>query len=336
MIKLPIDYVTNIFFQYSGKPEKVGANYKASCPICMEGQSWGIRKRLYYFPEKRYFYCHNGCGGFSDYFWVKTVTGKSFLEIKEEIETSYNSFDFEYERIFLENPKAIDKFPDLPNDSINLLDKTQVKFYKNDYWVKEAVSFIMRRKILNAPYRPKTFYLSHSDFLHKNRIIIPFFNGNTVDYYQSRALSKAQEKRSKFLCKMNSEKPLFNFNLLDYSLQYIFIMEGPIDCMFLKNSVAICGADMTDYQLDLINREFPYAKKIWIYDNHKIDTTAYSKIKDLSFKSSSDLFFNWSDQFEKYKDINEFCVNENINEINPQEILDRSFSGPKILLSTYN
>lgn len=332
MIVLPTDYVTSIFLQYSGHPEKIFSGYRASCPICMEGKSWGTKKRLYYFPKDGYFFCHNGCGSFGNYYWVKKVTGKSYLDIRKEIEEGYG--DVGYDRIFLgeEEPKMV--MPDLPNDSINLLDRLQVEYNKDNYWVKSAVSFLIKRKLMTAPYRPKTFYLSLNDYVHKNRIIIPYYGFlDKIEFYQSRAMTERQEKtRGKFLSKLNSDKSIFNLDKIDPGFEYVFLMEGAIDSMFLKNAVGISGLHMTEHQKDLLQSKFPFHKRVWIYDNHKIDASSAEHIRDVAM-DSQDLYFSWSGRFEKYKDINEFCIKENSNEVSAEEVLKRAVEGKRVLLT---
>jgi|TARA_R110000787_G_scaffold336_9_gene1292 hypothetical protein len=332
MIQLPIEYTTSYFFEYAGYPDKTATGYRASCPMCMEGKSWGEKKRLYYFPNDRYFFCHNGCGSFSDYYWVKTVSGKQFSEIKEEIEVGYDTSEFQYEHVTIDNEKSLIAPQPLPKDSINLMDKTQLLFYKDNYWVKQAVAFLRRRQILKAEYRPKAFYLSLNDYVHKNRLTIPFYDENgQVEFYQSRALSAKQEGFAKFLSKLNSDKSIFNLDRIDYELDYIFIMEGAIDAMFLPNAVAISGVYLTDYQDELLRRHCPFLKKVWVFDNPKIDDTGREKMVEMAI-NSTDLFFTWSDIFENYKDLNDYCVNENVWSINPDEIINRSFVGSKALV----
>ena len=41
--------------------------------------------------------------------------------------------------------------------------------------------------------------------------------------------------------------------------------------MFLKNSVGVGGSKITSHQIDEIQANAPFHKKIWILDNHKID-----------------------------------------------------------------
>lgn len=333
MFNLPIDYVTNIFLQYAGFPDKISSGYRASCPMCMEGTSWGDKKRLYYFPNDHYMFCHNGCGSFSDYFWVKKITGKSFSDIKEEITNGYDLSDLSYDNyISLDDDSILYTTPTLPQDSINLMDKTQVRFYRKNIWVKRAISFLNRRKMLKAPFRPKSFYISLNDKVHKNRLIIPFYDDDgLVEFYQSRALTDHQAKIGKFLSKFNSDKPIFNLSKINFKLNYIFIMEGAIDAMFLQNGVAISGVHLTSYQDDLLQRRCPFLKKVWIYDNPKIDDTGREKLLE-KVKGSNDLFFTWGDKFEKYKDLNEYCVNENVWSVNPDEIICRSYLGGKSIL----
>jgi hypothetical protein len=332
MITLPIDYTTSIFFEYAGYPVKVSTGYRASCPICMEGKSWGEKKRLYYFPEKHLFFCHNGCGAMSDYNWVKSVTGKTFHTIKEDIKLNYDMSDFMYDRVPIESELPRTEPPTLPKDSINLMDSAQLTFYKDNYWVRTAAMFLKNRGILNAEFKPKSFYLSLTDFVHKNRLVIPFYDfGGNINFYQSRALSSKQLEIAKFLSKVDAPKSVFNLDRIDYDLNYIFIMEGAIDAMFLKNGVAISGVEFTDHQSELIQTHCPFLKKVWVFDNPKVDATGREKMIKMAM-GSNDLFFTWGGEFEKYKDLNEYCVQEKVWTVNPDSILKYSLNGSKSIL----
>lgn len=335
MLKLPPEYTKQIFFQYAGSPEKTAFGYRASCPMCNEGKSWGKKKRLYFFPNENYLFCHNGCGGFSDYFWVKTITGNSFLEIKKEIEEyGYDYSLLDYSKIYLDDDIKIINNKELPDNSINLFDKTQMLFYRNNYWVKIAVSFIIKRGILHAPYKPKALFLSLTDKIHKNRLIIPFYDDNgNVEFYQSRALTEKQEKRAKFLSKFDSDKSIFNLDKIDHSLDYVFIMEGALDAMFLKNGLAISGVYMTELQENLLRVAAPLHRRIWIFDNPKIDNTGRDRLLDKIKDETNDLFFSWNGDFEYFKDLNEFCVDKSIFDLDPMNIIDNSYSRSKIVFN---
>lgn len=333
MIKLPTDYTSSIFFEHAGYPEKTSSGYRASCPICMEGTSWGSKKRLFYFPDQNYLFCHNSCGSFTDYNWVKTVTGKSYTDIKSEIEQGgYDTDCMYFDRISLDESFKKIEVPALPKDSINLFDRTQILFYRDNYWVKTAISFIQRRGILKAKYKPNNLFLSLTDYVHKNRLTIPFYgDSGQVEFYQSRALSERQERVAKFLSKIDSDKTIFNLNKIDYNIDYIFIMEGAIDAMFIPNGIAISGVYLTELQKELLQSHCPFLKKVWVFDNPKIDKTGREKMMERAM-NSSDLFFTWSDQFAKYKDLNEFCTNENVWDVDPNAIVERSYVGPSSLL----
>lgn len=330
VISIPTEYTQSVFFEYAGHPEKTSNGYRASCPICREGNSWGKRKRLYYFIEDKYFYCHNCSSSWSDFMWIRELTGKTYLEIKEALLDQYDrddlfsekvSFDFVPDSSFIEPP--------LPEDSINLLDKMQLGFYRDSFFVKTAAAFLHKRGIMKSLYKPNSFYISLDDFIHKNRLIIPFYgNDNKVEFYQSRALTETQQKRAKYLSKKNSEKYVFNIHNVDYEFDYIFIMEGALDACFIKNGLAISGVYLTEYQSQLLQTHCPLMKKVWVLDNPKIDATGRERLLELAI-DSNDLFFTWSDQFSKYKDLNEFCLSNNVWDIDPNEIVKRSLPGPQ-------
>lgn len=60
---LPKDYVIKKFYEYGYGVEYQRSNdtYHCSCPICLEGKSFGKKKRCWYIPAKDLIYCHN-CG----------------------------------------------------------------------------------------------------------------------------------------------------------------------------------------------------------------------------------------------------------------------------------
>lgn len=333
MLTIPTEYSISVLMQYAGYPEKTHNGYRASCPICKEGKNWGKKKRLYFFENDNYFYCHNCSRAFTPFYWIKETTGKTYSEIKEDLLLSYNEDDLFLEKVnLIDNNNVFLTTPDLPEDSINLLDTSQTNFFTNNYFVKLSLEFLKNRNLLNAKFIPKAFYISLTDYIHKNRLIIPFYDNNgKITFYQSRALTSKQELRAKYLSKVNSNKYIFNLPLINFNQDYIFLMEGSIDACFIQNGLAISGISLTSYQDELLQFTCPFMKRVWLFDNPKIDNAGKEKMIEYAMHSN-DLFFTWSDQFEEYKDLNEFCVQKNIRSVNPDEILKRSFIGSKALL----
>lgn len=332
MLDLPSDYVLRILHQYGDSPEKTSSGYKCGCPVCHEGKSLKSKKRLYYMTGDNYLYCHNCTRGWSAYGWVKQVTGKSFSEILAE---SKASNDFNYSRVESESTQDVVHFtvPALPDDSINLMDGVQVKFYEDDYYVKLARDYIKSRRLDTAAYRPKYYYLSKLDRVHQNRLIIPFFDSDgIVSYYQSRALTQKQEIRAKYLSKLDCDKQVFNFSKIDYAFGYMFVMEGALDAMFLRNAVSASGVFLTPNQKRILSSCIGL-KRIWMFDNPHVDTTGKAKMLEKAEMCPLDLFFPWSDEFREYKDLNQYCVENKTDEVPVESVLSKCIPGHKAVLS---
>jgi len=319
MTPIPKDYTLSKFFQYSGKPEKCGKNYRASCPHCREGKSWLIKKRLYFFPDKNAFYCHNCSRGWSAYRWILEVCQMDFTTILKEIrDNNFDSF------IKVDEIAEIKNYT-LPKDCINLENQNQLTYYKNNKVVSAALEVLKKRRLNTAINRPKTFYVSLNDFKYKKRLVIPFFNfEDKIEYFTCRALFKNQEP--KFLNKLG-EKTIFNLNKVKEDIPYIFIFEGPIDAMFVENGIAISGTHLTDEQYSVLTDFFPEHKLIYAFDNPRIDATSKDKLIKLLKINDNLTYFTYPDEFSTYKDINDYCISKKLDKIDIDKLLSGCRTG---------
>lgn len=312
MFKVPENYLLNKFYSYSHEPtfKKYDGVYNAGCPICKEGKSLGKKKRLFFYPKTQSFYCFNCNKSWSSISWLASVTGMSVAEIKNEILTDKNSFEITTSK----QQKVHKKTTDLPFDSINLCDPIQLSYYCNDNQVINCLNYIKQRRLDTATNKSKNFYISLKDFIHKNRLCIPFYDENKkILFYQTRSLDGSMPK---YLSKQGSEKSIFNFDKIDQNYDYIFMLEGPIDAMFIKNGIAIAGINLTQKQESQLSR-YPLHQKIWILDNPRIDNTAQKKIQELLQRKEK--VYCWNNE---YKDLNEWCVTEKLNEIDTDCIIN--------------
>ena len=204
-------------------------------------------------------------------------------------------------------------FPDqiLPTDSINLCDQAQIDYYKDSEIVKRVYDTANERKLFSACNRPKTLWVSLKDPIHKNRLVIPFYDefGDIV-FYQSRTVFPT-EKLPKYLSKSGSEKTLFNLNNIDSELDTLFIFEGPIDACFVRNGVAVAGiqesySSYTQKQKDQL-ASFPLHDKTWVLDSQWQDKAAKIKTKKLAEQGES--VFIWPEKYGKqFKDFNDMAI----------------------------
>jgi hypothetical protein len=316
-MKIPDSFLLKKFYTYSFNPsyKKTEGTYNAGCPVCKEGKSFGKKKRLFFYPKTQSFYCFNCSKSWNAFSWLQEVSNSSYEELKSEILEQ----DSSNEIIILEKQKNyLKKKTDLPFDSINLSEQSQVFYFKNENKVQKCLSYIKERKLDTAINRCNAFYLSLTDFIHKNRLCIPFYENKKIVFYQTRSLD---DSFPKYLSKNGSEKTVFNIDNIDSELDYIFLTEGPIDSMFIKNGVGLAGLTITDYQKKQL-AGFTFHKKIWVLDNPNVDETSKEKIKELIANKQN--VFMWPLGC-RYKDLNEWCIKENLDGIDYNKIVNNLY-----------
>lgn len=333
MSLLPEEYIIKKFYEYVGHVHYIKHNntYNGCCPICHEGKSWGKKKRCFYIPDNDIIYCHN-CGWSSNPIkWISHLSNKTYKEIFNECNdndnyiSTYKNFD--------ESLKQESTTPSLPGDCINLFDKQQLCFYKNEYILQIAVSYLKNRLLYHAINRPPSLYLCRNDYIHKNRIIIPFFDeNNNIIYYQSRGILPDDLKnKPKYLSKAGSEKSIFGINNINNNNENVFIFEGPIDSFFTKNGIAVGGIQDNTYhnfnnkQQEQINSLSLY-NKIWVLDSQWKDNAAFNKSKIL-LENNENVFIWPKNIGSLYKDFNDICIANQIYEIPNSFILKNTYKG---------
>ena len=336
MVPIPEQYIIQVLYEHIFKISynKFNKTYNGCCPICREGDSWGRKKRFYYIVDKEIAYCHN-CGySKKPITLISDITHKPLQVIINEIK----EFDSE---ILIDEPKqeekVVVKTESLPKDCINLTDESQLEFYKDNPYVRMALHCIQTRKLDKGINKPKTFYISLNDPVHKNRLVLPFYNeSDDIVFYQTRGLdNKDLRERPKYLSKVGAEKTLYGMQNINPELDTVFIFEGPIDSYFTENGLATCGITerglktFTALQQKQINTLFFY-DKVFVLDNQYHDKAALSK--SILLADNNEKVFIWPKQLIKFKDFNDICVAGNLNKIKPEFILKNTYSGLKAKL----
>ena len=192
-----------------------------------------------------------------------------------------------------------------------------------------AVEYIQQRKIpekhWDKLYLAENFYeWSRTMFPEKfqsinidyPRLVIPFFDRSGKMFaYQGRAFGNEQPRYITLKLEDNKEK-IYGLERIDFE-DHVYVVEGPLDSLFLDNCLAVAGAD-----LDLINSE--PSTTTAIYDNeprnrHTIDRMFKSVDKgynvvvwpsDLDHKDINDMVL------AGYHDIMEFIKTRTFSGLN--------------------
>jgi len=325
---IPEEYIIQKFYQHAGYPKFVRSTntYMGGCPVCREGNSWNRKRRCYYIPKNSVICCHN-CGWYgAPVKWVMEIEKINFSELAKQIETG----DYEYGVHINEQPVRVNT-DDLPKDSINLFDKSQLSYYASDPVVRQACSTIVSRRLNTAANKPKSLYVTLTDYVHKNRLVIPFYDKDgKCSFYQTRKLLNTVDN-PKYLSKQNSEKTLFNYNNIEPNADQLYITEGPIDSFFIKNSVAVAGIQERSQQLFFATQQKQIERLFlmqptWVLDSQWQDSA--SRMKSEILLNQGACVFLWPrDLGKQFKDINDVCVKFKIDQLGSEFIQKNTYCG---------
>lgn len=309
--------------------------YNAECPYCREGKSSGRKRRFFYLPSEEKMFCQNGCGGKTPMQFIRDVSGMSAGEIMREAEEYITPVAELLKRSETqENANKRENKEALPKDSINLFDRRQVAYYRDEKVVQDAIALIQRRRLDVAVNMPRALWISLTDDIHRNRLCFPFYDYGSkydISYYQTRAMYPQDEMDGrKYLSKLNGDKTVYNIQNIDPNIDYIFLQEGPIDAMFIRNGVGIAGVYLSDLQHGLLSKNFPLYQHVYMFDNQWRDRTA-RKHTEKAIKEGHTVFI-WPKHLFKYKDLNELCIDQKINEFPVNYAKRYIYSGLKATL----
>ena len=180
-----------------------------------------------------------------------------------------------------------------PIDSLNNSHPAK-EYLLNRQLPTEALYFTEKFQEWTNSIKPGTFENITQD---EPRIIIPFKDkeGNVFGY-QGRSLSNTGLRYITILLEEGRPK-IFGLNTLDYE-RTIYITEGPFDSLFIKNCIAMAGADLSglsDLGSDLV----------FIYDNEPRNKQITSRIK--KHIDSGDSVVIWPSHITQ-KDINDMIL----------------------------
>lgn len=134
----------------------------------------------------------------------------------------------------------------------NLLTFDTIRNYPDAMqWCKDRmIPFDIYSKWLFVPNIPENYL--------RNRIIIPFDNKNgDMYYYQARTIGTDIPK---YKNPISDLRPIYGYYEADFS-KPVIIVEGPIDSLFIENSIATLGTKFNDELIE------PIKQRYFLFDN---------------------------------------------------------------------
>jgi len=251
-----------------GKFKRVKSNlYNFRCPICGDSKKNKNKTRGYIYSVKTNtnFKCHN-CGAsmsFSNFLkHVDAPTHKQYsLEKFKEGHTGRNFVveepDFKFEAPKFKKSLSIPKAFENPRSDGYLtarkLDPS--KFY----YAKKFKKFVNTIK--------PTFDDTRYD---EERIIIPIYYEKNLIGLQGRSIDPNPVKYITVMFDDNAPK-IYGLDDVKKS-EAVYVTEGPFDSTFIRNAIAMCGADADVDRWGIGN-------PVWIYDNEPRNREIVSRIE---------------------------------------------------------
>jgi len=261
-----VKYINLISSRFQ-KFKKVNNNlYNFRCPICGDSQKNKNKARGYLYQVKNNtnFKCHN-CGvnvSFNNFLkQIDTTIHKQYIFEKFKEGHTGKNFTAEEPVFKFDTPKFKPKL-DLPkakenSDAKKYLESRKLnpdKFYYTDTFKSWANSF---KVVFDDTTKDEP------------RIIIPLFYQNTLVGFQGRSLGPNKIKYITIMLDDDAPK-IYGLDEVQKS-KTVYITEGPFDSTFIRNSIALCGADGDLSKWDI-------SDPVWIYDNEPRNSEIVSRI----------------------------------------------------------
>jgi hypothetical protein len=291
-------------------------SYNFRCPICGDSQknTYKARGYLYQKKDKFLFFCHN-CG-------ASMLFGSFLKQIDPNLHNEY------VQEQFLNKERPANTEPDItkithPKFRID----SPLKFLKKvsqltpdhpvkQYVMKRRIPPIYHHKLCYAPkfkqwinnVLPGKF---NGDAGDEPRLVIPFIDKESNCFgIQGRAFNPNSIRYITIM--FDEDKPkVFGLDTVDFN-QEVFVLEGPIDSMFIPNAIAMAGADLT-LQTN--------SKLTFIFDNEPRNKQIVSRMEKAIDKGYNIVI--WPDDVMA-KDINDMVLIG----LDPMKIINKNiFSG---------
>lgn len=299
-------YINDISSQLRNFKKKSNNLYNFSCPVCGDSSVKKSKARGYIYEKEgvTLFHCHN-CG--------LSISFKNFLKLVDE--SLYKQYVFEK---FGNNSEKKENETNTNFNRPKFLSLDIIKNLRRISVLKEnnpVRKFVIDRKIPNNYHYklfecPKFNHFINSIIPNKfnedslkndeTRLLIPFIDNNdNIHALQGRSLKKNSKTKYITIVLDESIPKIYGLDNANFN-KTLYVFEGPIDSMFIPNSIATAGGD-------LISSIKGYDKDnmVIVYDNEPRSIETKRKID-----KAIDFGYNvciWPDYIQQ-KDINDMIL----------------------------
>jgi hypothetical protein len=286
--------------------------YNFRCPFCGDSQKNKTKARGFIFRKKNdYFYqCHN-CGvGHTFYNFLNHVEPSLVKEYALERYKDGETGNHNYVKPKFDIPKPVFK------QKINL---ENVESLPEEHFAK---AYVRNRKIPQSKWSELYYAPDFKQFIESlgiekelkaddPRLIIPFYDENkNLFAIQGRALSESKMKYITVKLDDNAKK-VYGLDNVDLNKK-VYVVEGPIDSMFLDNCLATADSNLSSVveitdNVVLVNDNEPRNKDIvnQIKDNIKAGFSVCLWPNTIPYKDINDMIISGMSKSEIMSIINQ-------------------------------
>lgn len=308
MLWIEHKYISLLSFRLEGFERVSPYVYRCRCPICGDSKKDRRKKRGHILERSgavRY-YCHNCNASMKFRYFLKQIDPTLYLEyVKEQIKESGNEKK-EEEPTLAEKMKPPVFVKTTALSKLKKVSQLPADHPVKQYVVKRQIPSNLHYKLFYAPkfgawvnsMIPDKIKIGEKD---EPRLIIPFLDKDKNLFgFQGRSFKKDGVRYITIM--LDESKPkVFGMDSIDDSKD-IYLLEGPIDSMFLPNAMAAAGGDLA---AQIEQTGLPKERIVVVFDNeprHPDTIKRMQKAIDAGYR-----VVVWPSDIE-HKDINDMIL----------------------------
>lgn len=318
---IEIKYINLCSYELRNFHKKDRYLWNFSCPLCLDSHKNSRKARGYIFQEKGDFiyHCHNCSISLSFRNFLKQINSELYrsfcLELfqskseknKEDFcpsleEKYHNVPQFHDFNIFSDLKKISDlPFNDPHRDFITKR-KIPIEYYSKLFACQNFMEWT--NSVKPDTFNPKSFKYDES------RIVIPFIdNQKNIIAFQGRIIKQSNNPKYLTIPLIENHHSVFGYDKVNIN-SIIYVLEGPLNSMFIPNAIAIAGSN-----LSMVSSFLSKDQIVLVFDNEKRNRQIDQKM----FKAIDDGYkiVIFPSNF-MYKDINDAIIGG----MSPNEIMD--------------
>lgn len=301
-------YVGMISSRLRNYKRKSNSLFNFSCPICGDSELVRSKARAYIYERKgkSSFHCHNCNASMGVPNFIKMVDQNIYNEfVLEKLKDQRSPQQIDLES-FVDKMKPPAFIKNSPLKNLKKISQLSPDSKMKQYVVDRMIPTPYHAKLFACPnfysftneYIPNKFSKESLD-KDESRLLIPFIDKNKkIHAFQGRSLNpKNQLKYITIVIDENIPK-VYGLDTVDFN-KTTYVMEGPIDSMFIPNSIATAGGDLVSALSNINASKF---SMVVVYDNEPRSKETIKKIDKAIIQGYNVVI--WPDNFE-HKDIND-------------------------------